>query len=997
MAPESFPRFGDLLRAYRRAKGWTQEELAERSGLSARGISDLERGVNQAPWRDTALALAAALDLTPEQRDELLRARQRVTPLSKPTPLQIEPHAPPRTPQVPFIGRVSELRQAERLLARDDALLLLYYGEAGIGKSRLLEEATGHAQRQGWITLHGGAEQSSGQHPYAPLVQALGNALSEQTLAQRRQSLKRCEWMARLLPEVMDASLAPVPSWQLTPEQERRLIFAAVARYLGRLAAGASGVLLVLDDMQWATLDGLNLLMSLIRSSSSSAEPFRLRVVAAARDIPLDASHPFARSLAELARDGLVTRVSLGPLPLEHADALLHAALADAEGITPEEREAAIRMALARADGVPYFLMSFARELRDHPHGDGQKLLAADVPWDVQAMVSQWMSALPPAGQKALEVAALNGRETPLAVLASACDLSGQEVVEAVEAAYAAHLLVETSDAACVFEHDLVREAVLATLSVARERLLHARLAEALAADPAQAPPASLAFHYIRGAEKDQAVVHLERAGDQAWNLRASAAAEACYRDALNQLPAQGRADARARILEKLGELFMGCGRYADAIGALEEAAANFKRVGDRDGEGRAVAQIGWAHVRGGTGELGLTRVEPLLIPAALEALKPATQAELWRAHAILLFGQNRYSEQLISARRAAALARAINDTRALARSQRVEGLALVQLGRLDDALPVLRDTIRSAEVVGDLDSLSAALNDSAAVYRMRGELAASWTYSGRAVEVAERMGDPTAMAFFASSHGDNAFLLGDWAKARESYERAIGIVCDMGSSWVVAYPLISLGALNLAEGHDAAATRLLNEALSLAERGADLQAQRIVQAALAERELLRGEAADALRRLQPLVDTTTTDAKDSIALLPLVGWALVAQGDLASAASTLDLCLQRAGETGNRLVILDGLLAQARLRLHQGDWGHARESLDDALALAQRMAHRYAEVKARMLMGELFAALHLPEQAREQYERALSLCRRLSEALYRPRIERALQQLPGA
>ncbi len=996
MAPELSPRFGDLLRAHRRAKGWTQEELAERSGLSVRGISDLGRGVNQAPWRETALALAMALELTTEQREHLLAARQRITPLTKSTPAVTSQPTLARPHQLPLIGRASEQKRVGRLLARGESPMLLFYGEPGIGKSRLLVEAADHAQQLGWVVMRGGSEQSSGQHPFAPLVQALEGSLAAQTLAQRRQSLRGCEWMARLLPEVTDAALAPTPSWQLTPEQERRLMFAAVGRYLARMADPV-GVLLVLDDLQWAAPDGLSLLVTLIRSASASADPVRLRVVAAARDTRLDASHPLSCAVADLARDGLVTRASLDPLPMEHADALLHAALTDVGGIAPEEREAAIRMALARADGVPFFLMSFARELSAGRDDSSRKLLATDVPWDVKAMVRQWMSELPSAGQEALAVAALHGRETPLAVLASVCDLTEQQVVEAVEAAYAAHLLVETSDAACVFEHDLVREAVLATLSGAREHLLHARLAEALAADPRRAQPEPLAFHYSHSAATDQAITYLERSGDQAWKLRAYAAAEACYRDVLDRLATQGAADARARVLEKLGELLIGCGKYADAIGALEEAASIFSHASDRDGVGRAVAQIGWAHVRGGTGELGLIRVEPQLTPATLQALKPTTQVALWCAHAVLLFGQNRYVEQLASAQRAAALAQAANDISALARSKRLEGLALVQLGRLEQALPVLRDTVRSAEIVGDLDSLSAALNDSAAVYRVRGELTSSWTYSARAVEVAEQLGDPTAAAFFATSHGDDAFLLGDWATARQSYERAISIVCDMGSSWVVAYPLISLGALNLAEGQDAAAIRLLNEALSLAERGADLQAQRIVQATLAERALLGGAATDALRRLQPLLDATTTDAKDSIALLPLVAWAQLEQGDRASAAASLDLCLRRAGETGNRLVILDARLAQARLRIRQADWAHARESLDDALALARQMAYPYAEVKARSIYGELFATTHLPERAREQYERALALCRRLGESLYRPRIERELRHLTGA
>jgi tetratricopeptide (TPR) repeat protein len=904
------------------------------------------------------------------------------------------PEARPRP--LALIGRAREQEQIDQLLARDSLPMLLFDGEPGIGKTRLLLEAEDRAQRLGWTVLRGGSQQADGQHPYAPLIQALESSLVEKTLDQRRESLKGCEWMARLLPELIDAAVVPAPTWQVSPEQERHLIFSAVARYLAHLA-DSGAVLLVLDDLQWAAPDGLSLLVALIRSVATSARPVQFRVVAAARDTQLEAQHPLSQSLADLAHDGLVSRTHLGCLAVEHASKLLHAALTDLHGIAFDEREGAVRVALARAGGVPLFLMSFARELSARRSDSNQVIAANEIPWDVAQMIRQRVEGLPLASQDVLDVAAVHGRETPLALLASACDLTEIQLIEAVEAAYAARLLIEASEDTCRFAHDLIREAILADLSTVRAKMLHRRVAEALEADPQRAQAEPLAYHYGRSSEVDRAIMYLERSGDQAYALRAHAAAEACYRDALARLAAHGAISMRGRVQEKLGSLLMAGGRYADAISVLEEAVACFSQVGDRDIAARTVAQIGWAHVRGGTGDQGLARVEPLLAPEALKDRRSPSQVALWCAHAVLLFGQNRYLEQLASAQRAATLAREANDTAALAQSLRLEGLALVQLGRLDESLPVLQETIKTAEIVGDLDSFSAALNDTAAVYRVRGELTASWSYSARAVEVAEYMVDPTGVAFFVSSHGDNAYLLGDWSAARQCYERAVAIVRSMGSSWVVAYPLMSLGALNLAEGEDEAALRLLDEAVALATRVNDLQALRIVQATLAERELLRGAAANALRRLQPLLDPSTADEKDSIALLPLIGWANLELGGLTSADMMLNLCLQRAERTDNRLVIVDALIAQARLCIHQAEWTRARESLDDALALAKDMKYPYANVKILYLFGNLSATISLPAQAREQYTQALSICDRLGERLYRRRIEQALSGLPEA
>lgn len=773
-------------------------------------------------------------------------------------------------------------------------------------------------------------------------------------------------------------------------------MFGAVGRYLARIAE-PFGALLALDDLQWATADGLSLLMSLLRSIEDATQPTRLRVVAAARDTALDPSHPLSHAIADLARAGLVARTRLGPLTADQADALLHAALADVEGIAPEEREAAIQAALVRASGVPFYLMSFARELSARRGDSNQMLGLTSIPWDIAEMIHQWINELPPVAQTVLSVAAVHGRETPLPLLASACELTEQQVVEAVEAAYGARLLIESEGGACLFAHDLIREVVLSKLSAARVRMLHRRVAEALEADPRGTQAEPLAFHYGRSAESDRAILYLERAGDQARALRANAAAEACYRDALGRLADRGPQDARGRVEEKLGALLMGCGRYTDAIRELEEAASCFGDVGDSNGVGRTVAQIGWAHVRAGTGDQGLARVEPLLAPVALARLGLPTQVMLWCAHAVLLFGQGRYLQQLSSARRGAVLAREANDMAALAKSMRLEGLALVLLGRMDEALPVLRETIDTSEIVGDLDSYSAALNDTAAAYRVRGELTSSWTHSARAVEIADRLGDPTGIAFFATSHGDNTYLLGDWATARHAYKRAIAVVREMGSSWVAAYPLMSLGALDLAEGQDADAIKLLDEAATIAEHDHDLQALRIAQATLAERELVAGAAADALRRLQPLLDASTATEKDTVALLPLVAWAQSDLGNFSQAEAMLTLCVQRAEASGARLVIVDALIAQARLRIRQADWERGRDSLDNALALAKGMAYPYARLKAHHVYGDLFAASHASEQAREHYEQALALCRRLGEAHYRPQIERAYAHLSGA
>jgi len=423
----------------------------------------------------------------------------------------------------------------------------------------------------------------------------------------------------------------------------------------------------------------------------------------------------------------------------------------------------------------------------------------------------------------------------------------------------------------------------------------------------------------------------------------------------------------------------------------------NYGRVGGGDEVGRAVAQIGWAHVRRGTAEVGMRRLEPLLAPHVMAQRSVSTQAALCRAQAALLFALNRYPEQLISAGHACALALQVGDQGALAQGKRLEGLALVLLGRLREAAPVLEETLRIAEAVGDLDSYSAALNDAAAVARLRGDLKASWNYSARAVEAIERLGDPMGRAFLTSSHGQDAFLLGDWRAARNAIEHAVAIVRDMGASWVAAYPLADLGLLELAEGHDDAAAAALGEALAFAERDRDRQALRHVQSVLAERDLITGMATDAIQRLEPLIDLSAVSETESTALLPLLAWGYLGLGRLDHADELLRECRRQVDATGARLVMHDALLVQARLHLTRAEWRQAEQILREALALAREMAHPYAEAKVLSLHGVLLAQRGDEHGARASLLAALNLFEHLGERFYSPQAADLLHLLETA
>jgi transcriptional regulator with XRE-family HTH domain/tetratricopeptide (TPR) repeat protein len=734
MASSQLRSFGDLLRRYRVASGFTQEELAERAGLSRRAIGSLETGERLTPHRETVTLLAQALGLSPAERALLdVAARQRlalarVLPAVGPASVQSVASSQ-RSFVVPLIGRVRERGRLERHVAGNGPPLLVLSGEPGIGKSRLLREAAAQARTVGWTVLEGGCQRRSGQPPFTPLLDALAQHLASRSQAQLRADLQGASWLVRLLPELADSAVVPAPQWNLPPEQERRLMFDAVARYLANVADSA-GTLLMLDDLQWASADALDLLGSLV--AHARAAPGRaLLVLGAYRSTEVHADHPLVDLLADLARDGLADDLPVGPLTSAEARALLESLLGDegaggdggdggdgGEGDTVG-RAALIDRLLERGGGIPFYLASCARAAQaeaERATQDAQLDLAAArdaVPWDAAQSIRQRIAILPAGASELLGTAALAGRhiEQPvLEALIAWLSLDHNAANLVVAAAVQARLLLEADGDAYRFAHDLIREVAMVDLGTWRRRAAHRVIAEALEASLADQErvrrAAELAMHFARGGEILRALPYLERAGELAQARYANVEAEQTYRELLRHYEELGRPLDAARTAERLGKVLVTVARDDEAIAPLSQAAGAYREAGDVDSYARAMALVGRAHSTSGGIDAGILTLES--VAQALDADTPSPSAIAIHAGLMMLYwSAARYREQASAAQRAAEVARTLGtDREVVAWTESLHHAALLMLGHLTQSLSPLESALPAIEKRGDADTL---------------------------------------------------------------------------------------------------------------------------------------------------------------------------------------------------------------------------------------------------------------------------------------------------
>ncbi|HEV7458948.1 MAG TPA: AAA family ATPase [Solirubrobacteraceae bacterium] len=882
-------------------------------------------------------------------------------------PLQTgAPPLPPRLRDVPdgeFVGRVAEREQLDAAWAQareGERRLVLVCGEPGIGKTRLAADLAHEARRGGATVLYGRCDDDAGV-PYQPWREALGHLveLGSDELLRQHVEVHGGE-LARLVPGLQERFDA-VPEPQATdPETERYLLFGAAVELL-RQASGVTPVLLILDDLHWATRPTLGLLKHL----QVAVPSMPLLVVATYREPGGSRTAPLAELLGDLHREPGVERLTLAGFGEREAQSLLETAA----GHDLDESGAALARDLHReTGGNPFFLGEMVRHLTEsgaiQRDSEGRWIAEAaiatvELPASVHEVITGRVARLGPDAERVLRTAAVIGRDFDVGLLARVSGVSEDEALDVLEEGAAAALVTEVSDrpGGFAFVHALVSHALGDGLTGARRVRLHESIAKALEerlVDDPEARLGELAHHWAAvgdaGAQakaRDYAV----RAGWAAVAQLAPDEAVGWFAQALevhSGLPEPDAATDRELLLA-LGDAQLQAG-----VPQFRETLLDVARAAEEADDGDHLVRAALQNSRGYFSSAGSVDAERVaVLEAALDHSVPADprRASLLALLAAELLWSGDHERRRALSDEAVELARRDGDLGALAHVLTLRVSAVWWPETLTDRLETTAELVELTESGSDPVQQFWALVWRGVTVVQAGDVAAADRCLEALRALTDRLGQPRLRFVLGTQEAWRAQLGGRLDEAERLADAASAIGIEAGEPDALSLYAAQIGSIRWQQGRlnelDELLAQIVQDAPGVAVFGA--------MHALAELD------AGNEQRARSVLERAATDGfagvpVDQVRLGTLVLWTELATR-LGATSAAADL-LEQLGPWRDQIVLdsLGTLGSVARalgmLAAQLGRWDEADAHFAHALDAHQRIGAASLEARTTLDWG---------------------------------------------
>jgi len=786
----------------------------------------------------------------------------------------------------PLVGRDREMATLtgclERLLAGQGGIVGLL-GEAGLGKSRLMTEASRTVADRGILWLEGRAlsfGQTLSYWPFLQILRAWAGITEEDSDAEGRRKLER--QVRELFPdEIADILpyLATLLGVSVGPDLEHRVKYLdgqamgrqifRTARHLFERLAQANPVVLIFEDLHWADQSSTELIEHLF----PLVETVPLLLCGVGRT-ERDSPAARLRAIARASYVACYTEIVLAPLSSAASTTLVANLLAG--GQVPARLEELI---LRKTEGNPFFVEEVIRSLVTAgtlaSDATGQWRVSREIgevtiPDTLHGVIMARVDRLDEDVKLVLKIASVIGRSFFYRVLV-VITAAGLDLDESLDELQQLEMIREkrrSPELEYFFKHALVQEATYGSILLDRRRALHRRVGESierLFADRLEEFPGLLAYHYSRAEDWEKAQHYLLEAGDQAGRIAADAEALAHYQDAM-KVYAKAFGDRcepmqRANIESKIGEALFRRGEHT--------LAAEYSL--------RALSYLGAPYPASRAG-------------VRLRVLVEITRQALHRLLPRVLVARLRAADPYVSERH-----RAYETMSWIDYFVDQERLFL-------DAILTLNFSERMGFGLGIVHGagLIGLICDLLGLPRL------ALTYHKRAVGLAEEIEHPSALgdAYFVLAMHE--YFLGQWDLALQHFRRAATGYRNAGDLHRAAAPEALIFHVMLHCGEFEAARIQAGAHIRVGEDTADAQVRAWGLQELGDVEMATGH-----------LEKATSNLRRAIELFR----AIPDHGGLTETMADLGQCLLRQGNLEEALTWLEQsnrLIAERRLRSHQ-------------------------------------------------------------------------------
>ncbi len=608
-----------------------------------------------------------------------------------------------------FVGRAEETTRLSGFLDQpsSESILALISGEPGAGKTELVGQVCRSRVAKCELVVYGRCDESirSAFQPWAEALRSLIVGLAPGAIDADLQRLS--PELGMVLPDI--ARRWPTMSRVVgrDPESERYLFFRAVTDLL-KAVSSRTPIIVVLDDIHWADGSTLGLLRYLI----ANAADLNVKIIVTERPFEGSESPTFNAFLAETRRETNVLRVDVAGLSAEEVSILT---VLVAENAAEEKVASFSKELFSHTEGNAFFVNEVLRRVTiDSGVGSGLHLMAGEdfvhgvLKSDgVREVVQQRVSKLGPDAVRVLEMASVVGLEFDLHTVAQALDTAEDSVLDHLERAMTAGLLIEEMPGQFSFLHRIVARLTYETIRPTRRSLMHGRVASALeilCADELDRAAGTIAHHRSFGQgpkEQRLALTWMKRAARHSLSALAFEDGAAWWRKTIAVGEEVGIDDAeQCALMVELGDAqrLAGEGGFRET---LLEAAELAVAIGRDD----LLVRAAIANNRGYQSNSSSIDAERVAI---LEVAIARTEGQLSGERALLLallgnelcYGGD-YERRVALSDAAVALAREVGDPAVLARVLQQRHLAVNPL-QISNRATISDEACDLAETVGD-------------------------------------------------------------------------------------------------------------------------------------------------------------------------------------------------------------------------------------------------------------------------------------------------------